>query len=131
MDIQNRLHFCCLTREDTIETLREILLELEQTDKRHLIDTQNQWRRTPLTCAIDSEKPLSFLRVLLDFKPRLTALTLLHAIRRGNLDILRLLKEYGADFRQATNGISLLHECILLHKNHLIEFLIIEAEVKI
>lgn len=129
-NIQQRLLSSCqnpIDRECLV--LQHILDELKVQDKRYLVDAEDETNRSPIFHAIESEKPLHFLRLLLEFPVRLTSRVLLCAIRRGNIDLLELLHEYGADFRQTHHGLSLLHECILLHKNHLIRFLIDKGQV--
>ncbi len=131
--IQQRLLSCCRDpinhNNDEFLLLKNILLEINQQDKHYLIDAEDSTHRAPLFHAVESGKPLNFLKQLLDFQVRVTSRILLCAIRYGNLDILKLFHEYGADFRQTYYGISLLHECILLHKNNLISFLIEETGV--
>ncbi len=131
--IQERLLSCCRNpinqNNDEFLLLKNLLLEINQQDKHYLIDAEDATHRAPLFHAIESGKPLNFLKQLLDFQVRVTSRILLCAIRYGNLDVLKLFHEYGADFRQTYYGISLLHECILLHKNNLISFLIEETGV--
>ena len=127
--IQQRLISCChdpvVSNHDyELVSLKNILEEISQQNRRYLIDVEDESYRAPLFHAIESGKSLNFLRLLLDFQVRLTSRILLGAIRYGNLNLLKLLHEYGADFQQTYHGISLLHESILLHKNNLLEFLI-------
>jgi ankyrin repeat protein len=116
---------------DELLLLKNILKEINQKERLYLIDAEDDTHRAPLFYAIESGKSLDFLRQLLEYQVRITNRILLCAIRYGNLDILKLLHQYGADFRQSYHGLSLLHECILLHKNHLITFLIEEGGVSI
>jgi len=111
--------------------LKNILKEIYQKERLYLIDVEDETHRAPLFYAIESGKSLDFLGQLFEYQVRITNRILLCAIRYGNLDILKLLHQYGADFRQSYHGLSLLHECILLHKNHLITFLIEEGGVSI
>jgi len=131
--IQQRLLNLCRDpldpNNDELLLLKNVLIEINQNETLYLIDAEDETHRAPLFYAIESGKSLDFLRQLLEFKVRITNRILLCAIRYGNLDILKLLHKYGADFRQSYHGLSLLHECILLHKNHLITFLIEEGGV--
>ncbi|CAF0737169.1 unnamed protein product [Adineta ricciae] len=131
--IQEQLLSCCRdpieSNEDELFLLNHILAEVEYQHKRHLVDAEDATHRAPLFHAIESGKSLHFLRRLLDFQVHITSRILICAIRYGNLDTLRLFHEYGADFRQSYHGLSLLHECILLHKNNLISFLIEQAGI--
>lgn len=131
--IQQRLFDLCRNpsdpTNDELSLLKEILSEINQEERLYLIDAEDETHRAPLFYAIESGKSLDFLRQLLEYDVRVTNRILLCAIRYGNLDILKLLHEYNADFRQSYYGLSLLHECILLHKNHLISFLIEEGGV--
>jgi len=131
--IQQRLFDLCRNSTDStndeLGLLKDVLLEINQEERLYLIDAEDETHRAPLFYAIESGKSLDFLRQLLEYDVRITNRILLCAIRYGNLDILKLLHQYGADFRQSYHGLSLLHECILLHKNHLISFLIEEGGV--
>jgi ankyrin repeat protein len=131
--IQQRLLSCCRDpideSNDELLALKDLLIELRQEDRRYLIDVEDETHRSPLFHAIESGKSLNFLEELLEFQIRITSRILICAIRYGNFEILKLLQKYGADFRQSYHGISLLHECILLHKNNLISFLIEEGGV--
>ncbi|CAF0973860.1 unnamed protein product [Rotaria sordida] len=131
--IQQRLiNCCCDSRDennDKLLLLKNILIEINQQDKHYLIDVEDATSRAPLFHAIESGQSLDFIKQLLDFQARITNRILLCVIRYGNLDILKLLNQYGADFKQTYYGISLLHECILLHKNNLISFLIEEGGI--
>lgn len=131
--IQERLLSCCRDpieqNNDELLLLKNVLNEIIQEDKRYLIDVEDITNRAPLFHAIESGKSLNFIKQLLDFQVRVTSRVLLSAIRYGNLDILKLFHEHGADFRQSYSGLSLLHECILLHKNNLIGFLIEQGDV--
>jgi ankyrin repeat protein len=131
--IQQRLFDLCRnptdSTNDELGLLKDVLLEINQEERLYLIDAEDETHRAPLFYAIESGKSLDFLRQLLEYDVRITNRILLCAIRYGNLDILKLLHQYGADFRQSYHGLSLLHECILLHKNHLISFLIEEGGV--
>jgi ankyrin repeat protein len=131
--IQQRLFRCCQNpideNTDELSVLKNLLIEINPKDKRYLIDIEDETHRAPLFHAIESGKSLNFLKELLDFHIRLTSRILLCAIRYGNIHVLKLLHQHGADFRQSYHGISLLHECILLHKNNLISFLIEEGNV--
>ena len=131
--IQQRLFDLCRnatdSAQDELDLLKNILLELKKQDRLYLIDAEDETHRAPFFHAIENGKSLEFLRQFLDYEVRLTHRILLCAIRYGNLDILKLLHQYGADFRQSYYSISLLHECILLHKNDLISFLIEQGEV--
>jgi len=102
---------------------------MTKEEQWHLIDAEDETNRSPLFYAIETGKSLEFIRLLLEYDIRITDRILLCAVRYGNLEILKLLLEYNADFRQTYQGLSLLHECILLHKNHLISFLIEQAGV--
>ena len=110
--------------------LKHILDELKVEDKRYLVDVEDETHRSPLFHAIENGKPAHYLRLLLEFPVRLTSRVLVYAIRYGTIELLQLLHEYGADFRQTHQGLSLLHECILLHRNHLIRFLIDQGGVR-
>ena len=128
--IQQRLTSCCCDPNDeNLDELKKLLSEINTKDKRYLIDVEDPNNRSPLFHAIKSGKSINFLKELLEFQVRFTSRITLCAIRYGNLDILELLHQYGADFRQSHHGISFLHECILLHKNNLISFLIEKAGV--
>jgi ankyrin repeat protein len=131
--IQQRLFNLCRDpidqNNDELVLLKNVLIEIIQEEKLYLIDAEDETNRAPLFYAIESGKSLDFLQQLLEYDVRITNRILLCAIRYGNLEILKLLHEYGADFRQSYHGLSLLHECILLHKNHLISFLIEEGGV--
>lgn len=109
--------------------LKNILEEIKKSGRLYLIDSEDATNRAPLFYAIESGKSLDFLRQLLEYEVRITNRILLCAIRYDNFDVLRLLNRFSADFRQSYHGLSLLHECILLHKNHLISFLIEEGGV--
>lgn len=112
------------SNENELIVLKDLLVGLGKEERWHLIDTEDETNRAPLFYAIESGKSIDFLRTLLEYDVRITNRILLCALRYGNMEILELLNEYGADFRQTFHGLSLLHECILLHKNHLIRFLI-------
>jgi ankyrin repeat protein len=131
--IQQRLLDLCRhpthATNDELGLLKNILEEINQEERLYLIDAEDETHRAPLFYAIESGKSLDFLRQLLEYDVRITNRILLCAIRYGNLEILKLLHQYGADFRQSYHGLSLLHECILLHKNHLISFLIEQGGV--
>ncbi|CAF1958318.1 unnamed protein product [Rotaria magnacalcarata] len=131
--IQQRLFSCCRDaldqNDDRLSLLKTLLSLISEQERRYLIDVEDATHRAPLFYAIESGKSLIFLRQLLDFQVRITNRILLCAIRYGNLDILKLLNQYGADFKQTYYGISLLHECILLHKNDLISFLIEQGDI--
>lgn len=131
--IQQQLFDLCRTQtestQDELHLLKTVLLEIKQGGKLYLIDTEDETHRAPLFYAIESGKSVDFLRLLLDYEVRLTHRILLGAIRYGSLDILKLLHQYGADFRQSYYSVTLLHECILLHKNDLISFLIEQGGV--
>jgi ankyrin repeat protein len=132
-NIQQRLLSSCQNPIDPNNeeclVLKHILDELKVQDKQYLVDAEDETHRSPVFHAIESGKPLHYLRLLLEFPVRLTSRVLLCAIRNGDIDLLQLLHEYGADFRETHHGLTLLHECILLHKNHLIQFLIDKGEV--
>jgi ankyrin repeat protein len=115
----------------TNRLIQNILEELNKEQSLYLIDAEDGIQRAPLFDAIESGESIDFIRQLLKYDVQITNRILLCAIRYGNLDVLKLLHEYGADFRQTFHGLSLLHECILLHKNHLISFLIEEGGVSI
>ncbi|CAF2440029.1 unnamed protein product [Rotaria sp. Silwood2] len=131
--LQQQLFNCCADshdeNNDKLILLKNILNEINQQDKHYLIDVEDATHRAPLFHAIESYQSLDFIKQLLDFQVRITNRILLCAIRYGNIDILKLLHQYGADFKQTYYGISLLHECILLHKNNLISFLIEEGGI--
>jgi hypothetical protein len=133
--IQQRLLNLCRDpidpNNDELLLLKNILKEIDQSSRLYLIDAEDETHRAPLFYAIESGKSLDFLRQLLEYEVRITNRILVCAIRYGNLEILKLLHQYGADFRQSYHGLSLLHECILLHKNHLISFLIEDGGVSI
>jgi ankyrin repeat protein len=114
---------------DQLSQLTDLLNQIQRADQRYVIDIEDATHRAPLFYAIEMGKSTDFLRLLLDFPARLTEKILLAAIRYGNLEILELLHKHGADFRQTSHGLSLLHECILLHKNHLIRFMVETAGV--
>lgn len=120
---------CCSDRNESIPILKEILSTLTTSKQRYLIDVEDRTNRSALFHAIETKKSIEFIKEILDFNAKITSRILLSAIRHGNLSILHLLKYYGADFRPGTDGVSLLHECVLLHKNHFIEFLITEGNV--
>lgn len=115
--------------EDSQRVLRNLLEELRRNDKKYIVDLEDPTHRAPLFHAIESGKSLDFIRLLLDFPARLTSRILLCAIRCGHIDLLHLLHQYRANFRQTSHGLSLLHECVLLHKNHFIRFLIDQGQV--
>lgn len=131
--IQQQLFDLCRNQaestQDELQLLKTILLEMKQGGKLYLIDTEDETHRAPFFYAIENGKSSDFLRQLLAYEVRLTHRILLGAIRYGSLDILKLLHQSGADFRQSYYNISLLHECILLHKNDLISFLIEQGGV--
>jgi ankyrin repeat protein len=131
--IQQRLFTCCRSSVDTdhhsCSLLKSLLSELDDNNQQFLVDIEDDTDRSLLFYAIESGKSLDFLRQLLDYRARLTSRILLASIRYGTFDLLRLLHRYGANFRQTHHGLSLLHECILLHKNHFIRFLIEQGDV--
>ncbi|CAF1127981.1 unnamed protein product [Adineta steineri] len=133
LPIQDQLLRCCQDsidpNSDELYELNNVLKRINRDNKRYLIDCEDATNRAPLFHAIESGKSLNFLKQLLEFQARVTSRILICAIRYGNLDILKLFHEYGADFRQSYHTLSLLHECILLHKNNLISFLIEQGNV--
>ena len=132
--IHQRLISCCRdpldSTDNNIVVLQDLLNEISDDKKRYLIDVEDETNRAPVFHAIESAKPLDFVRQLLDFQVRLTHRIVFCAVRYGSIETLRLLHQYGADFRQPYHGISVLHECILQHKNHLIRFLIDQGNVR-
>ena len=132
--LQRRLFDCCQDQRDEnnddLLSLNHILIEINRQNKQYLIDAEDETYRAPLFHAIENGKSLYFLQQLLGFPARITTRILICAIRYGNLNVLQLLHQYGADFKQSYHGLSLLHECILLHKNDLIPFLIEAGGVK-
>lgn len=128
LTVQQQLFKCCHEpldeNDDKLSSLKSILDQLKQQNKKYLINVEDVTHRAPLFHAIESGKPLEFLKELLCFPAAITNRILVGAIRHGNLDIIKLLHQHGADFKETFYGISLLHECVLLHKNHFISFLI-------
>lgn len=131
--LQERLQSCCRDglepNDDGLSRLNDVLADVARENRKYLIDAEDASHRAPLFLAVESSKPLAFLQRLLDARASVTSRILICAIRYGNLDTLKLFHRYGADFRQSYYGLSLLHECILLHKNNLISFLIEEGGV--
>ena len=132
--MHQRLVSCCRDPLDGIDNsftvLKGLLNEISDDKKRYLIDVEDETNRAPVFHAIESAKPLDFVRQLLDFPVRLTHRIVFCAVRYGTIETLQLLHQYGADFRQPYHGISVLHECILQHKNHLIRFLVDHGNVR-
>jgi len=126
---QKLVALCQDSSISNVDELKTHLSEMTKEEQWHLIDAEDETNRSPLFYAIETGKSLEFIRLLLEYDIRITDRILLCAVRYGNLEILKLLLEYNADFRQTYQGLSLLHECILLHKNHLISFLIEQAGV--
>ena len=79
--------------------------------------------------AIGKWKIIRFYSRITYISCTVTSRILLSAIRYGHIDLLHLLHQYGANFQQTSHGLSLLHECVLLHKNHFIRFLIEQGQV--
>lgn len=95
------------TDTDELLALKNVLEEIIKNERLYLIDAEDETRRAPLFYAIESGKSLKFLQQLLEYQVRITNRILLCTIRYGNIDILKLLHQYDADFRQSYHGLSL------------------------
>ncbi|CAF0808673.1 unnamed protein product [Didymodactylos carnosus] len=128
--IQQRLNELCYSScengdEENIEQrLEDILNELDLNNQKYLIDVEDNRGQSPLFYAIETQKSLKFIKILLEHDARITDKILVCAVRKCNFEILELLKTYGANFNKTVNGWSLLHDSVLLHNNELLEYLI-------
>lgn len=102
------IHYCVAANQ--VKALK-LLLKLKAKNKKYLVNLNTWENETPLLLAVKSfQSSLEIVKVLLQAKANVRLSTLtdfspLHAacLRKGNLELVKLLVEYGADVNAQEN----------------------------
>jgi len=115
VDGNTPIYFTIKSSNKTLDKLEVIKLFLSINLNINIV---NSFKQTPLHIACQNNADLEIIKLLLD-KENVNLLdnnktsVLVYAVRNGNLDLIKLLDSYGADFNISVNGLNLIHEALL------------------